>query len=208
MHKEGLFEFRNDLICYILQSSKTKAESTSNLIHNFEFQSIAAHEGFRESYGIHFLLRIFHETVDCPDYQKIVYRILKNVFGGMEDNKIFLKDLLGNEEVFKYFFQKSRGTFIQWYFVVGAPGRKFHDEISARLERILAPLDQKLKVTSEKAATDQLNRQKKMKARTKSNPKWSNFAELEQKRKQDEQTSLTSTAALLKILREERWKGI
>lgn len=207
MHKEFLFEFRNELICFILQSSKSKSEAAVHLLNNFEFQSIAGHEGFRDSHGIHFLLRIFHESVNDAKYQKIVYRVLKNVFGGMEENKIFLKDFFGNEEVFKYFFQKSRGSFVQWYFQPGGGGRKFKDEIEMRLEKILAPLDAKLKVANEKFWTAQLARQKQLKSKAKSAINWTNFAELEQKRKVDEANSISSTEALLKILREERSKN-
>lgn len=124
----------------------------------------------------------------------------------MEVNKIFLNDFFENEEVFKYFFQKSRGSFIQWYFY--GVGKKNHDEILGRIEKILGPLDQKLKILCEKSNLEQTNRQKRIKARTKSNPKWSNFAELEQKRKQDEQNSQLIVSNLLRVLKEERWKGI
>lgn len=211
MHKENLFEFRNDLICYLLQSSRTKPEAASCLLHNFEFQSIAAHEGFREAHGIHFLLRIFHECSGDVAYQKIVYRVLKKVFGGMEHNKIFLKDFFvecsGDEEVFKYFFLKSRGTFVQWYFNPNGAGKQYREQIEKSLEKILGPLDQKLKNIEEKVGNEQLNRQKKLKARSKSNPKWSNFAELEQKRKADESMSISTTQTLLTIITNEKWKG-
>jgi len=119
--------------------------------------------------------------------------------------RFFLKDFFGEEEVFKYFFQKSRGNFLQWYF--NGAGSKYREDIQARLEKTLSPLGAKLKTLTEKAATEQLNRQRK-KVRSKSTSSfWSNFAEFEQKRKQDEQNSQTATCGALKFLREERWKG-
>jgi hypothetical protein len=65
MHKEKLFEQRIEMICFLLQSYNTKPEAFQHLIQTFEFQAIAGHDDFRNSYGIHFLLRIFLES-----YQK------------------------------------------------------------------------------------------------------------------------------------------
>jgi hypothetical protein len=51
-----------------------------------------------------------------------VYHIIKDVFGGMEENKIVLKDLFNDDQVFDYFFEKKRTTFVRWYFLADAQG--------------------------------------------------------------------------------------
>jgi len=99
MNKQRLYTFRNDIVIFLLQSYKTEPESTRYLIENFEFQSIAAHDDFRESLGIHHLLQLFHDTHQTPDYQTRIFYVLKKVIGCIE-NKIVLKDIFEDDAIF------------------------------------------------------------------------------------------------------------
>eukprot|EP01127_Copromyxa_protea_P021000 TRINITY_DN7113_c0_g1_i1.p1 TRINITY_DN7113_c0_g1~~TRINITY_DN7113_c0_g1_i1.p1 ORF type:complete len:2168 (+),score=430.22 TRINITY_DN7113_c0_g1_i1:429-6506(+) len=201
MHKLSLFELRNELICFLLSCSQVHPEGAKYLIHHFDFRSIAAHDDFRTSYGIHYLLRLFHESGQDPEYHQVVYRVLRNVFGSIESNKVFLKDLLDNDEVFESLFNKSRGAFFRWYFGDASDGVETKNELRIELEgkinKILMPFDLKLKTFLEKMRTEQEARVKKGKQRKQSNTKWQNFALLEQKRKRDENTSRETTVKML-----------
>lgn len=70
MHKLSLFELRNELICFLLASSQVNPAGARHLIEHFDFRAIAAHDDFRAAYGIHYLLRLFHETTNEPTYQQ------------------------------------------------------------------------------------------------------------------------------------------
>lgn len=182
MHKLSLFELRNELICFLLASSQVNPAGARHLIENFDFRSIAAHDDFRTAYGIHYLLRLFHETANEPTYHQAVYKVLRSVFGNIESNKVYLKDLLDNDEVFESLFDKSRNSFCRWYFgdsVKGStaePANVLRIEIEEKIAKILAPFDQKLKVLLHKIRSEQDITVKRGKQRKQSNTKWQNFA--------------------------------
>jgi len=201
MHKEKLFELRFEIICFLLQSYNTKPEAMEHFIRNFEFQSIAAHPDFRESYGLHFLIRIFLESYE-KDYQNKVYHILKDIFGGMEENKIFLKEFFDDDQVFDYFFEKSFSTFVRWYFLPNAQGEPLRLEMQQKVQKILVPLDHKLVLSLEKLSVEQKAKQKSNK-QTKTSNKWNQAASMEQKRTRDEKNSRVVIIEFMKKIEEE-----
>lgn len=178
MHKLSLFELRNELLCFVLASSDINPANSRHLIEHFDFRSIAAHDDFRAGNGIHYLLRLFHQSKNEVAYQQAVYRVLRNVFGSIESNKVFLKDLLDNDEVFESLFNKSRSAFIRWYFgdADTTSPNELRLEIEEKIGRILAPFDSKIKALLDKIRSEQEARVKRGKQRKQSNTKWQNFA--------------------------------
>jgi hypothetical protein len=178
MNKLSLFELRNELLCFVLASSNINPANARHLIEHFDFRSIAAHDDFRTGNGIHYLLRLFHESKNESAYQQAVYKVLRNVFGSIESNKVFLKDLLDNDEVFESLFNKSRSAFIRWYFgdVDTTNPNELRLEIEEKIGKYLAPYDVKMKALLDKIRSEQEARVKKGKQRKQSNTKWNNFA--------------------------------
>jgi len=205
MNKEKLFALRNDLILFLLQCNSVSPDATRHFIENFDFQSIAAHTEFRESFGIHFLLRLFHDFKGGEQlYLERLFFILKKVIGGIEENKIILKELLDNDLIFKNFFggKSLDREIIAWHFSTERAGTIA--AVETKLKKILTPLDTKFKAAFEKIQAEQNDRKKKVKTRKASNAKWTNFAAIEQKRKRDEKLSREFCLSVLERGKKEK----
>eukprot|EP01124_Arcella_intermedia_P001800 TRINITY_DN10986_c0_g1_i1.p1 TRINITY_DN10986_c0_g1~~TRINITY_DN10986_c0_g1_i1.p1 ORF type:complete len:2185 (-),score=538.10 TRINITY_DN10986_c0_g1_i1:11-6337(-) len=200
MNKQRLYTFRNDIVIFLLQSYKTDPESTHYLLEHFEFQSIAAHDDFRESYGIHHLLQLFHDTFQNKEERYLrVFFVLKKVVGCIE-NKIVLKDLFDDDVIFNNFMGKSSPEeFTKWYFSQSQAISK----IENTLKKALSPHEAKFKTLQEKLVQEQANRLKKSKGRNNASQKWNNFAAIEQKRKRDEKTSRVNIVNLLQNIKDK-----
>jgi hypothetical protein len=74
-------------------------------------------------------------------------------------------------------------------------------ELQEKLQRILAPLDQKLKTNIEKLVNEQKAKRSKQKSKS---TKWSKTASMEQKRKRDEKNSISLVSEFQKKVKDER----